>query len=270
MPIYSSPNQRTSLSSWLLQIDPVQSPLAWCHTTDTFQLRSIVKEGVLCPQFCRVFDEEILYCFYGRPAFRRHAENQIRLSSKAPTVIILKHEVENTSGRRLFPFDSGAFGTKYSQWLHSKMQLSDFELECRSRVPQRFVKAFFGSNDAYLNVRPSQPELKYSGIYEVESVVEILRDPTAENADDRRLALELQVGEKIPFTSNSVMALIVPDELLQAEWFNVFRFGPGRSIDVITYELQLLKKADHYQALLESLAMRFHKAVDENQTSLAI
>lgn len=242
------------LWKWLSTIDPVKNRLAWCHTTDAFRLRNIILEGFFRPSYCKVFDEKLLYLFYGRPAFRRGESNQIRLSSKAPIAVIFSPSLIDL-GRRIYPFDSGAFSCHYKQWMHPGMQLKDFELACSQDAPQRSVAAFFGTNHDYLRANSALPPKPYKGEFEVESVVELLKDPSIQDADDRRLAIELQVGEDIAFNSKSILALVIPDELEEATWFESFLAGSGKGIEVSTYKTMLLRRAGDYQALLEDRAL---------------
>lgn len=253
MATYTPLGGPSPLWKWLSTISPVAKRLAWCHTTDAFRLRKIIADGVFAPSHCDVFGEELLYFFYGRPAFRREESEQVRLSSRAPVSVILSPDLSD-KGRRLFPFDSGAFSSHYSQWMHHGMKLADFELACPGDAPQRSVAAFFGTNADYLRASPSQPPKPYQGEFEVESVVELLKDPGSSKADDRRLAVELQVSRPVAFDATSVLALVVPDELVQAAWFDSFLNGPGAGIEVCTYQILLLRRAGDYQALLEERA----------------
>lgn len=77
---YVSVGGASPLWKWLSTVDPVAKRLAWCHTTDAFRLRKIIAEGAFSPSHCDVFDEDLLYFFYGRPAFRRG--NQSKFDSE--------------------------------------------------------------------------------------------------------------------------------------------------------------------------------------------
>ncbi len=250
---YTSRSGGSPLWGWLRGVEPCQKPLAWCHTTDAFRLREMIRKGEFAPSRCSVFDEDLIYFFYGRPAFRRNEETQLRQTAKAPIVVILSEDLP-TYGCRMFPFDTGAFKERYKDWVHRDMQLADFELECSSEAARRHVSAFFATNEHYLNLTPSIPNTPFVGDFEVESIVNLLTDPSANNADDRRLAIELQVGREIPFVSPFVLGLIVPDELLQATWFDSF-VAAHPQIEVLTYGLVSLRTAGHYQALMEERAV---------------
>lgn len=266
---YSSPTQPSPLWKWLQNFEPELKSLSWCHTTDAYRLMSIIKKGKLSPQICPVFHESLAYFFYGRPAYRRNDNQQIRLTSKAPVIIVLRPEIIEI-GSRIFPFDSGAFPDRYAQWLHPDMRLRDFELECPSNAPQRFVSAFFKNNENYLKVIPNETKPATNGIFEVESVSELLRDPNAEPADDRRLAVELQVRQEIRFDSHNVSALILPDELMAADWFESFMELSGAGIRLCPYKMQPLKTAGNYQTKLEDIAIELQdiKTDSPNETTI--
>jgi hypothetical protein len=254
MPRYASMGGGSPLWDWLQRVPPCPKALAWCHTTDAFRLREIIKKGSFAPQRCEVFEEDLLYFFYGRPAFRRNEEAQLRLTAKAPIVVVLSPDLPS-QGRRMFPFDTGAFETRYQVWVHHGMTLPNFEMECSREAAQRHVSAFFATNDHYLKLTPAAPPVPYFGDFEVESIVQLLADPSASQADDRRLAVELQVGSEVPFVSQFVVALIVPDELMMAPWFSTF-VALNQDVEILTYELVSLRSAGHYQALLEERAIK--------------
>jgi hypothetical protein len=84
----------------------------------------------------------------------------------------------------------------------------------------------------------------------------MLSDTDASRADDRRLAIELQIEKPIPFHSPLVRALILPRDLESTPYLSSFLAGPGRGIEVRWFDLSPLKLASEYQALLEDLAFR--------------
>ena len=258
MPKYVNRLGASPLWQWLKNIPPTPTSLAWCHTTDAFRLRDMIKSGSVSPRRCNVFEQDLLYLFYGRPAFRRDEDQQLRLSAKAPVVIVFAPNLA-TQGCRMFPFDSGAFELRYQGWTHRGMELQDFEIECSPEAARRHVSAFFSTNEQYVRLLPSIPVIPFVGDFEVESIVQLLSDPSSTNADDRRLAVELQVEQVVPFESPWVLALIVPSELIQAPWLRSF-ISSAASIDILTYELAQLRTAGHYQVLLEERAVTLQLA----------
>jgi hypothetical protein len=255
---YSSCPGGSELWNWLKAVPAHPTQLAWCHTTDAYRLRSIVKAGMLSPTHCPVFREDLLYFFYGRPAYRYEGPDSLALAAKAPVVIVCSPNLVDL-GTRIFPFDSGAFEHRYKKWLHSDMTLRDFELACGDDAPSRHVQAFFGTNNDYMLLNALTPGPPCPGHFEVESMTRMIADTSADPADDRRLAVELQVATPVPFDASSIISIIVPDELTQVAWFNDYFAGPGMGIDVQTYPLALLRRASHYQVALEQKVMEIQK-----------
>ena len=135
------------------------------------------------------------------------------------------------------------------------MELRDFELTPLNSAPERYVSSLFGSNDDYLVLKPVVPAVEsYAGQFEVEAMVSMLTDPDISSADDRRLALELQLMDPIPFDRSVVKGLIVPRSLLSAPYFKNFISHTGTGIDVVTYDSAPLRLARDYLVLLEQHA----------------
>lgn len=209
--------------------------------------------GVLSPRRCEVFEQDLLYLFYGRPAFRRSEGKQVRQTAKAPVVLLLSPDTANR-GVRMFPFDSGAFSGRYDDWVHRGMKLQDFEMQCSLEAAQRHVQAFYSNNMHYVRMAPRTPSFSYIGDFEVEALVHMLADPSVNAADDRRLAIELQLDESVSLSSPSVIGVILPDELTHATWVRPF-LQSNPEVEVLTYELSSLHTAGHYLALLEERAV---------------
>ncbi len=259
MPTYTSRSGASRVWRWLGNVPPYPKTLAWCHTTDAYLLRSIIEGGSFTPRLCPVFGEELLYFFYGRPAFRHSPYRLLGIGARAPVVVVLAPDLV-ASGKRLFPFDSGAFDQKrYAKWMHSDMQLPDFEMACHEYAPQRHVAAFFKTNIDYLRVKFCTPTLPFHGEHEVGSIIAMLTDSDIASADDRRLALELQVGDPLPFTPPTIRALILPEEFLQAPYVDAYLKGPGTGISIATYDLQPLKQGKEYQNSLAERAKEFNQ-----------
>jgi hypothetical protein len=201
---------------------------------------------------CNVFNEPLIYLFYGRPAYRAQESQQLRLSARAPVILIFNNDIES-SGARLLPFDSGAFKSRYEPWRHQEMKLSEFLMPCGQDAAERHVSEFFGSKGNYLNMQPSRPTRPYSGEFEVETIAEILNDHSAEPADDRRLAIELQLNRSLLLTNADTYALVIPESISEAEWLRNWQAGAGSGVVVRTYQTRPLHMAGHYQAKLEEL-----------------
>jgi hypothetical protein len=246
------PHLDSSYWRWLQRTTPLAERMKWCHRTDAFALREIIRNGCVVPRMCNVFNEPLTYLFYGRPAYRSQESQQLRLSARAPVILIFNSEIES-SGTRLLPFDSGAFQSRYEPWRHQEMELPGFFMPCGHDAAERHVSEFFGSKGNYLAMQPSRPTRSYSGEFEVETITEMLNDSSAESADDRRLAVELQLNRNLSFTNADTFALVIPESVSEAEWLLHWQAGPGAGVIVRTYQTRPLHTAGHYQAKLEEI-----------------
>ncbi len=245
-------SEKSSYWNWLQKTEPHEKKLKWCHRTDAFALRSIISNGCIIPKKCNIFQEDLIYLFYGRPAYRSNESEQVRLTAKSPVIIIFKNAIED-SGVRLFPFDSGAFDSRYDKWRHTDMDLSGFHMPCGKNAPEKHVSEFFKTCQNYLAMQANKPERKYEGEFEVETITEILTDSSSDNADDRRLAIELQVNRNLNLNSSDTTAIIIPESISQAEWIKEWSENSGKSILIKTYQTKPLFNAGNYQALLEDI-----------------
>ena len=141
------------LWNWIKDVEPYNKVLAWCHTTHAYRFRSMVECGECRLQLCPVFAEDLLYFFYGRPAYRV-TEEPMSKSSALPVVLLFDPQIVD-SGKRLFPFDTGAFhANRLDNWMDPEMKLPHFEMECGSDAVLRFVAALYESNDKNQQASP--------------------------------------------------------------------------------------------------------------------
>jgi hypothetical protein len=257
---------------WLREIEPCEGSLVWCHVTDGWSFREIVKSGACHLQRCKFFKEPLFYLSYGRPAFRVPDE-PLAKSGASPVVLLFDSSLLE-QGARLFPFDSGAFFThRYDYCMHRKADVHNYELPAEPEVARRHVGAFFGSNAKYLRNQARTPTQNLSGLYEVLSLVELLCRSNTEHADDRRAAIELQLSAgkasgrsrkqspEIRVDLGKLKGLVYPDEIEDADWFKGFvaRF-PRSAVSYRAYWYDSCKRASEYQGVLEEKVMDFHRA----------
>ncbi|MBV9993557.1 MAG: hypothetical protein JOZ72_19965 [Alphaproteobacteria bacterium] len=198
-------------NSFVGQQPPATGELPLTHITDGLGFRGILQTGELRPEHCQVFDEPLLYFFYGRPAYRVNSQ---RLSSAidayAPVCLILRPK-SLVVPKRIFPFDSGAFnGDRFAEAMHRKMLLDDFALDVSPETPLRLISLFFGDCERYYRNIPLEkieiPPLSFEA-----SSYHVLITSRHENAFDERIsAIELQSEGTLDLNSVAE-AVVVPD-----------------------------------------------------------
>jgi len=185
------------------------------HTTDWYDYQDIRKEGRLKPTACPVYEEDLLYFYYGRPGLRKHPMTE-PVSLDALHLVSLVFEAKTLpSPKRVLPFDSGAFAAGlYKGDLHPKMVLADFELEPSLSGVTRAVSRFYGTNLAYYRSAVRSDMVADCEQFEVQSYLSIVRTMKASSADDRRSAVEVQVDKVVRIKGAKVLAVILPEQFL--------------------------------------------------------
>jgi hypothetical protein len=254
-----SPPQ-SSYWAWLSQWKQPSPHVGWCHTTDGWGLREILRSGSLEPRLCPVFNEPLTYFFYGRPAYRLRDQEFVAAQVRAPVIFMFTHDLLS-EGKRVFPFDSGAFGNKrYTKWFHENSALKDFEIPAGSSAPELQVSVFFENLERYFNCEGRTPPLEINGNFEAEAVMNMLTDAGIREADDRRVAVELQTEVPLSIHDKRLAAVVLPKELQKADYVRDFLSTRASSLKVIPYNLQRLKLVREYQSELERIAREFYCA----------
>lgn len=187
------------------------------HVSDGLGFRSIIQEGALTPEQCPVFNEPLLYLFYGRPSYR--VNSQILASgirAYAPVCFVLKPGVVR-SPERVFPFDTGAFQNElFRASMHRKMQRDDFALEPDPQSPQRLINLFFGDNHNYYDNKPNTSLELPPLAFEASSFHALITDRQENVYDERISSIEIQVAEELPL-EGLVEAVVLPDAFIVDE-----------------------------------------------------
>jgi hypothetical protein len=132
---------------------PASLPLA--HTTVARWFGSIVDDGHLEPRLCTVFNETILYLFYGGLFYRPSFVGASRDLYEVPIGFVFHPKLlERVS--HFFPFDTGAMAT--GKFFHWSTEFGNFQSDYRApggsfRTPAKMVHHLFGTNEDYLRHR---------------------------------------------------------------------------------------------------------------------
>lgn len=209
-----------------------EAPLPLTHVTDAYGLRSVVDEGRISPTHCEVFNRDLLYLFYGRPAYRKNGEIQPNgLRSYCPTVFILDPKYCDAA-IQMYPFDTGAYHLNvFSEFLHKYMQVRDFRLEVGIETPGKLVATFFGNNQGYYDRVVKQAV--YSGSeFEVDSYQQLIGYKGQNSRDDRASSIELALADAV-FLGTGVLAIVLPESIVDDAYIG----GElrRRNIEIISY-----------------------------------
>lgn len=222
------------------------------HSTDLFRFQSIARKEALEATPCRVYDgANLLYFFYGRPAYRPHLKEQtLSARAYAPVCLVFNHELSDEA-IRIMPFDSGGFHDRITHPpMHPDMTLSEFELAIQANAPMKLIQLFFENESNYFDERPTYLDYPYDDMH-IDSYYKLIRARNNLNADDRVSAVELQFDRDVALP-NEVSAVILPAPYCDVP--GVLDQIEGWSAVSIPYDIQeTFRPLEMYGAILNRL-----------------
>lgn len=194
-------------------------PLPLVHITRAYAFDTIVQGDQIDPSFCPIFHENLIYLFYGRPAYRAKDGTNARLEFEWPIVFVFDSN-KVTDIRRVFPFDTGAFHMGlYDEFFDKKSALKDFALSPHVDSAKKLVGAFYTNNKEYYtgysrkNVDIPLRQFEAQGIHELSRLPGVQGENSGRRRDDRSSAIEFQVGASISFKT-ALLGLLLPEPYL--------------------------------------------------------
>jgi hypothetical protein len=209
------------LREFLENYEPMHGVLPLLHTTNAFSFKSICKASAINAENCKVFSEELVYLFYGRPAYRT-ASGQIGFGAKFSWPIVFIFDPEALpKPHRVFPFDTGAFAKgMYEGFFDRRQTVSDFNIGDDLDQAARCVSAFYTSNhEYYINRSTKNPEIDELN-FTVCGVDALLRANQIRNEsgpvvrDERSTSIEVQLSCGINLEETPPLALILPQSYI--------------------------------------------------------
>lgn len=182
------------------------------HCTTVGSGLAALAAGALEPRPCKVYGADLLYLFYGRPAFKPTAGSVSNIIDYAPICLVLD-PILLESTIRVLPFDSGGF-ERYANLIGRNLQMSSFELGSGSSMPRRLVGAYYKSNRNYYDQVPTLREMDIPVTrLTARAYARLIADPSLRDDDDRCATIELQYSTSISLQS-ALRAIIAPAAVL--------------------------------------------------------
>ena len=191
---------------------PAVDPLPLTHTTRIEALHPIKDAGFLQPTHCRNYNIPLLYCFYGRPAYRMRINAAEKRDQYLPVCFILNSALVTSDLQRILPFDSGAAFDGWYDIQPNAPNLTPFEVSDRILGAQRHVEYFFGSNESYVFSQPKNT-IPAGNPY-ADQCYRLISSNEQTELDDRKSTIEFQFTQAIEL-KQSVMAVILPTSHLR-------------------------------------------------------
>lgn len=203
---------------------PLVGQLGLTHVTDCAYLGGLVASGKLEPRDCKVYDEPLVYLFYGRPAYRSSWDKgTTTVLGYARICLILRDEVA-AMAHRILPFDSGGF-PHFGNALHHSLTRADFEIDPADH-PLKIAGAFYDSLENYWEVKPRDGMSFPITQNIVQSYYHLISGGFHEQFDDRCGAIEVQVAQPIEL-KDRILALIAPNQAFEDPAVQAFLDASG-------------------------------------------
>jgi hypothetical protein len=176
----------------------------------------------LAPSACPVYEENLLYLFYGIPAYRScAADTQTRMLEYFP-VVFLVHPNFEVNVKRILPMDSGGlFHNMYADLVHPEVKKEAFEVPPPLLNVLNIIDFYYGSNQRYLTSNPKADILVRETQFELASVKRLASASGVTRADDRRHTIEIQSGSAVPLDNGSLVGLIAPSQFADEPYFKL-------------------------------------------------
>lgn len=189
---------------------------------------AILRSGKILPVHCDVFNEDLIYTYIGRAAYRE---------VKCPCCFIIKPQPELL--QNIFIFDTGAYYEKrYSMLLDNVLDVNLFRIPADSDFIRKFIISYFGDNKRYLYSYPIRHnELdKLSHLEEFSYIMlENLTTFDSIGFDDRCRTLENIVREPIDL-KKSLQGILFPQSVLESGRYKEWIEKMPVNLDIMTYD----------------------------------
>ena len=236
------------------------STLSLVHGTTAYDLRQILRDGFLKANLCEVVKEEVVFTFYGRPAYRvKDSGVPLNQTVNAPAYLLLnKHLLkEALTG---FPFDSGAFANEfYNHFIGDEQKLESFKFDPSENAVRALLECYFENNNQYLRNNPLRAPNVSEGEFEATVLANLFnRTNLNQPVDDRASTIEIGLGNDIVISNENIEAIIIPEQF--ADSGDIGSKIKELDIELYFYDFVNGYSWDQYIALILSLIKNHYRA----------
>ncbi|AUR01317.1 hypothetical protein [Phaeobacter inhibens] len=195
------------------------------HTTPCDTFLDVIDAGELTPSYCEHFKRDLLYLFFGRPAYRVQESATHNLTFNWPFVFLIDPN-KLTDIHRIYPFDTGAFFLGiYSRFFSKRAKEADFRLPGDLAYAEKVASIFYGGPKGYFNARSGicpnigLTDFEAQGIHELSKLPPFASFGSNEiKRDERSTAIEIQIANSLDLR-DVVVKILVPEPFITDEVF---------------------------------------------------
>lgn len=174
-------------------------PLPIAHLTSSRSFEKILEGSAFQPQFCNVFQCDLLYFSYGG-IFHRYGEQPTQETTKLPVAFVFKPTLLRNIDY-LFPYDTGAANKN----LYNNQEMQNFanyrvSNNRGSELASKIVYYFYHSNEKYLKGKAVQEfnKLSLPLMEPMQKLLNFLQSDLCQfDVDHRQRAIECQSRQEI-------------------------------------------------------------------------
>ncbi len=242
--------------------DPEWDGMPLTHIAKGVTARDIITAGRLEPSHCDVLDAELIYCFYGRPAYRVGGDGAVKQEALCPYCFIFSPDLIKRA-REIHAFDTGAHGNRlFSHILADEFSVTDFSLGRDTKRADRLIGATFGSRPAYFEGDVSEigdiNTISKSYEFQTRAYLSLITSPGRNEPDDRVYTIEVNFADPISL-NGLLLAVVVPHTLWghkdNAPWLDELS---NTGVEICTYPYYPGRGSEYYQAQLEHAVRDFY------------
>jgi hypothetical protein len=200
-----------SFSEFIEKQTMTSAELPLVHTTEYVHFPSIQKNHTLAASACSVFNEPLLYLFYGRPSYRVPGKTApTKDVGLYPICFVFKPGTVWKKAKRLYPFDTGAsqYGL-YEPAIKRTEALTKYPIAAVIESARKISKCFFDTDERYLSNDPITGLVFSPTEDEAEAYYNLITGGGDPDCDDRCSAVEIQIAEDLDVRAN-IMAVALP------------------------------------------------------------
>lgn len=226
--------------------------LPFLHSCEGYNGEKIIIGNELRTTNCKVFNEDLLYFFYGKPSYPVGEKNETKRTDNLYCPVCFIVNPKKVPIYRVFPFDSGAFkGGKYKDFLHRDMQIEDFELESNVDAILSYIATVFSDNKKYIDGFACKKESDY---LEIEAFLNLLNAKGSFDIDERANTVEIISKESVKI-KDVIECIILPESLMERK--EVSKFIKNNNIKYKTYFVRRFTLPMRYSETIFNLVMEY-------------
>ena len=225
--------------------------LPYFHSCSGKAFRSILASGKIEKRNCPVFDEDLIYLFYGKPSYRISGNNtNTRDTGRFPVCFVLT-DLDDTSIKRVFPFDTGAlaFGI-YKDVCGDELNPCCFEIGSERSSISSLIDFLYTDDANYFHARPQISIDNIDALcFELRQIFSFITHYGGSNWDSRAHSIEVQQDQEILLSHAPIEAIILPDSYMNNPRVADFMYNNG--ITPINYSIQHSNPSSATEVLYE-------------------